>query len=45
MAMNKSMRDSDGTVLSTDWGDVKGRDYRGKDMVSPGEGQERKLWK
>jgi suppressor of G2 allele of SKP1 len=30
-AMMKSFQTSGGTVLSTDWGDVKAKDYEGKD--------------
>ena len=34
-AMIKSYQTSNGTVLSTSWGDVKNKDYEGKDYVSP----------
>eukprot|EP01029_Cantina_marsupialis_P006445 TRINITY_DN170433_c0_g1_i1.p1 TRINITY_DN170433_c0_g1~~TRINITY_DN170433_c0_g1_i1.p1 ORF type:complete len:340 (-),score=119.83 TRINITY_DN170433_c0_g1_i1:141-1160(-) len=34
-AMIKSFQTSGGTVLSTDWTDVKEKDYEGKDMVVP----------
>jgi len=39
-AMIKSFQTSGGTVLSTDWTDVKGKDYEGKDRPSPPKGQE-----
>jgi suppressor of G2 allele of SKP1 len=38
--MWKSFQTSDGTVLSTDWGDVSKKDYQGKDRPSPPKGQE-----
>jgi suppressor of G2 allele of SKP1 len=38
-AMIKSFQTSSGTVLSTDWGDVKSKDYEGKDRPSPPKGQ------
>jgi len=34
-AMIKSFQTSGGTVLSTNWGDVKSKDYEGKDKVLP----------
>lgn len=34
-AMIKSYQTSNGTVLSTNWGEVKEKDYEGKDYVSP----------
>jgi len=34
-AMNKSYQTSNGTVLSTNWDDVKNKDYEGKDKVLP----------
>lgn len=39
-AMMKSFATSNGTVLSTNWGEVKNKDYEGKDKVQPPEGQE-----
>lgn len=39
-AMIKSFQTSGGTVLSTDWNDIKNKDYEGKDRVSPPKGQE-----
>lgn len=33
------MQTSNGTVLSTDWGDVAKKDYEGRDMPSPPKGQ------
>ena len=39
-AMIKSFQTSGGTVLSTDWNDVKGKDYEGKDRPSPPKGQQ-----
>ena len=42
--MDKSMQESGGTVLSTDWKDVKDKDYKGKDRPSPPKGQEYKKW-
>lgn len=39
-AMMKSFATSNGTVLSTNWKDVKDKDYEGKDKVPPPEGQE-----
>lgn len=39
-AMMKSFQTSGGTVLSTDWSDVKKKDYEGKDRPSPPKGQE-----
>jgi len=41
-AMNKSFQTSGGTVLSTNWGDVKAKDYE-KDRTAP-DGQEWKKW-
>ena len=38
-AMMKSFQTSGGTVLSTDWDDVKKKDYEGKDRPSPPKGQ------
>lgn len=38
-AMMKSFQTSDGTVLSTDWGEVSKKDYEGKDRPSPPKGQ------
>jgi len=43
-AMVKSYQTSGGTVLSTNWNEVKTKDYEGKDSVVP-EGQEKKNWK
>jgi len=43
-AMVKSYQTSGGTVLSTNWNEVKNKDYEGKDAVVP-EGQIRKEWK
>ena len=41
-AMIKSFQTSNGTVLSTDWGDVAKKDYEGSDKVDAPKGQE---WK
>lgn len=41
-AMIKSFQTSGGTVLSTDWNDVKDKDYEGKDRPEAPKGQE---WK
>jgi len=43
-AMVKSYQTSGGTVLSTNWNDVKDKDYEGKDAVVP-DGSVRKEWK
>lgn len=43
-AMVKSYQTSGGTVLSTNWDDVKTKDYEGKDSVVP-QGQIKKEWK
>lgn len=37
-AMTKSYQTSGGTVLSTNWGEVKEKDYEGKDRVDPPAG-------
>ena len=42
-AMNKSMQTSNGSVLSTNWEEVRDKDYEGKDRVVP-EGMELKKW-
>ena len=42
-AMVKSFQTSGGTVLSTNWGDVKDKDYEGKDKVLP-TGQNVEKW-
>ena len=42
-AMVKSMQTSGGTVLSTNWDEVKGKDYEGKDRVVP-DGMEVRKW-
>lgn len=42
-AMVKSFQTSGGTVLSTNWGDVKDKDYEGKDKVLP-TGQNVQNW-
>jgi suppressor of G2 allele of SKP1 len=41
-AMVKSLQTSGGTVLSTNWSEVKEKDYEGKDRPEPPKGQE---WK
>ncbi|CAD8143579.1 unnamed protein product [Paramecium octaurelia] len=41
-AMIKSMQTSGGTVLSTNWDEVKAKDYERKDRPSPPKGQEYK---
>jgi len=43
-AMIKSFQTSGGTVLSTNWGEVKSKDYEGKDRPDPPKGQEWKKW-
>ena len=42
-AMIKSYQTSGGTVLSTNWDEVKEKDYEGKDRVAA-KGQEWKDW-
>jgi len=44
MAMNKSFQTSGGTVLSTNWDEVKAKDYQGKDKPSAPNGQEWRQW-
>jgi suppressor of G2 allele of SKP1 len=44
MAMNKSFQTSGGTVLSTNWDEVQGKNYEGKDRPSAPGGQEWKTW-
>ncbi len=39
-AMMKSYQTSGGSVLSTDWKDVRRKDYEGKDRPAPPKGQE-----
>ena len=39
-AMIKSFQTSSGTVLSTNWDDVKDKDYEGKDRPEAPKGQE-----
>jgi len=39
-AMMKSFQTSNGTCLSTDWADVKNKDYEGKDRLEAPKGQE-----
>jgi len=36
--MMKSFQTSGGTVLSTNWDEVKGKDYEGKDKPEPPKG-------
>lgn len=43
-AMIKSFQTSGGTVLSTNWDEVKSKDYEGTDRPSPPKGQEWKKW-
>ena len=44
-AMMKSFQTSGGTVLSTNWDEVKKADYEGKDRPSPPDGQEYRDWR
>jgi suppressor of G2 allele of SKP1 len=44
MAMNKSFQTSGGTVLSTNWDEVKEKDYKGKDRPTAPNGQEWRTW-
>jgi suppressor of G2 allele of SKP1 len=37
-AMTKSYQTSNGTVLSTNWGEVAAKDYEGKDKMDPPDG-------
>ena len=39
-AMKKSFSTSGGTVLSTNWDEVKAKDYEGRDRPEPPKGQE-----
>ena len=46
-AMNKSFQTSGGTVLSTNWGEIKDKDYEKEKMdgtLKPPDGQEWKKW-
>ena len=43
-AMIRSYYDSNGTVLSTNWSEVKEKDYKGKDRPSAPDGQEWRKW-
>jgi len=43
-AMMKSFQTSGGTVLSTNWDEVKEKDYSGKDKPSAPDGQEWRKW-
>ncbi|KRX06771.1 HSP20-like chaperone [Pseudocohnilembus persalinus] len=43
-AMIKSFQTSGGTVLSTNWDEVKDKDYEGKDRPSPPKGQKYGDW-
>jgi len=43
-AMMKSFQTSGGTVLSTNWDEVKEKDYMGKDRPSAPDGQEWRKW-
>lgn len=43
-AMMKSFQTSGGTVLSTNWDEVKEKDYAGKDRPEAPKGQEWKKW-
>jgi suppressor of G2 allele of SKP1 len=43
-AMMRSYITSGGTVLSTNWDEVKDKDYEGKDRPSAPKGQEWKKW-
>ena len=40
IAMKKSFQTSGGTVLSTNWDEVKEKDYEGKDRPEAPKGQE-----
>jgi len=44
MAMNKSFQTSGGTVLSTNWDEVQGKNYEGKDRPTAPGGQEWRTW-
>lgn len=43
-AMMKSYLTSGGTVLSTNWNEVKDKDYEGKDKPDAPKGQEWRKW-